>query len=197
MPMPFPRPVIKVLLLENVHASALEIFKGEGYQIEAVNRALKEEELAERLAGGVNLLGIRSKTKVTAKALEAGRNLLAVGAFCIGTNQIDLNAAKKCGVPVFNAPFSNTRSVAELVICEVVMLSRHLGDRSREVHEGKWRKVANPCYEKKQLSKSSHSPWAHPPSTRPVLRGARGLLTVSIKRALSPPRRPKSRKSFG
>ena len=138
----FPRPVIKVLLLENVHASAHEIFAGEGFQVEAVPRALKEEELVERLAGGVNLLGIRSKTRVTAKALEAGKDLLSVGCFCIGTNQVDLEAAKRCGVPVFNAPFSNTRSVAELVICEVVMLSRHLGDRSREVHEGRWRKVA-------------------------------------------------------
>jgi D-3-phosphoglycerate dehydrogenase len=138
----FPRPTIKVLLLENVHASAHEIFSNEGFQVEAVPRALKEEELVERLAGGVNLIGIRSKTRLTAKALAAGKDLLSVGCFCIGTNQVDLAAAKRNGIPVFNAPFSNTRSVAELVICEVVMLSRHLGDRSREVHEGKWRKIA-------------------------------------------------------
>ena len=138
----FPKEDIKVLLLENVHASAHEIFGAEGYNVEAVPRALKEEELIERLADGVHLLGIRSKTRVTAKALEAGKRLLSVGAFCIGTNQIDLDAAKRCGVPVFNAPFSNTRSVAELVICEIIMLSRHLGDRSREVHEGRWRKIA-------------------------------------------------------
>src|SRR5215471_16274217 len=143
----FPRPIIKVLLLENVHASAHEIFAGEGFQVEAVPRALKEEELVERLSDGVHLLGIRSKTRVTARALEAGKRLLSVGAFCIGTNQIDLNAAKRCGIPVFNAPFSNTRSVAELVICEIVMLSRQLGDRSREVHEGKWRKVATGAHE--------------------------------------------------
>lgn len=138
----FPKEDIKVLLLENVHASAHEIFGAEGFQVEAVPRALKEEELIERLQDGVHLLGIRSKTRVTAKALEAGKRLLSVGAFCIGTNQVDLEAAKRCGVPVFNAPFSNTRSVAELVICEVIMLSRHLGDRSREVHEGRWRKIA-------------------------------------------------------
>ncbi len=143
----FPKENIKVLLLENVHASAHEIFGAEGFQVEAVPRALKEEELVERLADGVHLLGIRSKTRVTAKALEAGKRLLSVGAFCIGTNQIDLHAAKRCGIPVFNAPFSNTRSVAELVIGEVIMLSRHLGDRSREVHEGKWRKIAKGAHE--------------------------------------------------
>lgn len=143
----FPKESIKVLLLENIHASAQEILRAEGYQVEAVPRALKEEELVERLADGVHLLGIRSKTRVTAKALEAGKRLLSVGAFCIGTNQIDLMAAKRCGVPVFNAPFSNTRSVAELVIGEVIMLSRQLGDRSREVHEGRWRKVATGAHE--------------------------------------------------
>jgi D-3-phosphoglycerate dehydrogenase len=138
---------IKVLLLENVHESAHTIFRGLGFQIESVPRALKEDELIAKLEGGVHLLGIRSKTRVTAKALAAGKRLLSVGAFCIGTNQVDLDAANKLGVPVFNAPFSNTRSVAELVICEIVMLARQLGDRSREVHEGKWRKVATSSFE--------------------------------------------------
>lgn len=142
-----PKQEVRVLLLENVHTSAHEIFKAEGFQVESVPRALKEEELVERLASGVHLLGIRSKTRITARALEAGKQLLSVGAFCIGTNQVDLEAAKRCGVPVFNAPFSNTRSVAELVICEIIMLSRHLGDRSREVHEGRWRKVALGAHE--------------------------------------------------
>ncbi|MBS2013146.1 MAG: phosphoglycerate dehydrogenase [Deltaproteobacteria bacterium] len=146
-PTSFPKTEIKVLLLENVHQSAHEIFRGQGFQIEAISRALKEDELIEKLSEGIHLLGIRSKTHVSAKALEAGKRLLAVGAFCIGTNQIDLEAANKCGVPVFNAPFSNTRSVAELVICEIVMLARQLGDRSREVHEGKWRKIATSSYE--------------------------------------------------
>jgi D-3-phosphoglycerate dehydrogenase len=147
VPTSFPKQDIKILLLENIHSSAHEIFRAEGYQVESVPRAMKEEELVERLADGVHLLGIRSKTRVTARALEAGKRLLSVGAFCIGTNQIDLAAAKRCGIPVFNAPFSNTRSVAELVICEVIMLSRHLGDRSREVHEGRWRKVATGAHE--------------------------------------------------
>jgi D-3-phosphoglycerate dehydrogenase len=146
-PVSFPKHEIKVLLLENIHKSAHEIFGGEGFQVEAVSRALKEEELVERLSDGVHLLGIRSKTRLTARALEAGKRLLSVGAFCIGTNQIDLGAAKRCGVPVFNAPFSNTRSVAELVISEIVMLSRHLGDRSREMHEGRWRKIASGAHE--------------------------------------------------
>jgi D-3-phosphoglycerate dehydrogenase len=146
-PTSFPKSEIKVLLLENVHESAHEIFRGQGFHIEAIPRALKEDELIAKLSEGVHILGIRSKTHVTRKALEAGRRLLSVGAFCIGTNQIDLEAANQSGVPVFNAPFSNTRSVAELVICEVVMLARQLGDRSREVHEGKWRKVATASFE--------------------------------------------------
>jgi len=143
----FPKGDIKVLLLENVHESAHEIFRGQGFHIEALPRALKEDELIAKLAEGVHILGIRSKTHVSRRALEASKRLLSVGAFCIGTNQIDLEAANQAGVPVFNAPFSNTRSVAELVICEVVMLARQLGDRSREVHEGKWRKVSTASFE--------------------------------------------------
>lgn len=146
-PTSFPKHEIKILLLENVHDSAHEIFRGEGFQIEAIPRALKEDELIAKLEDGVHILGIRSKTHVTRRALAAGRRLLSVGAFCIGTNQIDLTAANEMGVPVFNAPFSNTRSVAELVIAEVVMLARQLGDRSREVHEGKWRKIATSSFE--------------------------------------------------
>jgi D-3-phosphoglycerate dehydrogenase / 2-oxoglutarate reductase len=146
-PTSFPKSEIKVLLLENVHESAHAIFRDQGFHIEAVPRALKEDELVAKLSEGVHILGIRSKTHVTRRALEAGKRLLSVGAFCIGTNQIDLQAAKQTGVPVFNAPFSNTRSVAELVICEIVMLARQLGDRSREVHEGKWRKVATSSFE--------------------------------------------------
>ena len=143
----FPKSEIKVLLLENVHASALEIFKTEGFSVEALPKAIKEDELVKKLEAGVHLLGIRSKTQVTRRVLEASKRLLSVGAFCIGTNQIDLAAANLLGIPVFNAPFSNTRSVAELVIAEVVMLARHIGDRSREVHEGKWRKIADASYE--------------------------------------------------
>ncbi len=143
----FPKHEIKVLLLENIHSSASEIFETEGFVIERVNRALSEDELVAKLEGGVHLLGVRSKTQVTARALQAGRRLIGVGAFCIGTNHIDLRAANLAGVPVFNAPYSNTRSVAELVIAEIVMLARQLGDRVREVHGGAWRKVSLGSYE--------------------------------------------------
>ena len=95
----------------------------------------------------MHVLGIRSKTQVTERVLSEARRLLTLGAFCIGTNQVDLEAAGRRGVPVFNAPFSNTRSVAELVIAEVIALARRLADRSREMHEGRWRKGAPSCYE--------------------------------------------------
>jgi D-3-phosphoglycerate dehydrogenase / 2-oxoglutarate reductase len=137
----FPKSEIKALLLENVHPVAAEAFAAEGYQVETVRGALPEAELAQKVRD-VHLLGIRSKTRITPAVLDEARRLLAVGAFCIGTNQIATAHANRRGVPVFNAPFSNTRSVAELILAEIVMLSRHLGDRSREVHEGKWRKVA-------------------------------------------------------
>jgi D-3-phosphoglycerate dehydrogenase len=132
---------LKVLLLENIHASAEEMLAAEGFAVERLKGALKPEELEERIQG-VHLLGIRSKTNVWQPALAKAPHLLAVGAFCIGTNQVDVKAANLHGVPVFNAPFSNTRSVAELVIAEVIVLTRQLGDRSREVHAGQWRKVA-------------------------------------------------------
>jgi D-3-phosphoglycerate dehydrogenase len=137
----FPKSEIKILLLENIHPVAQEEFAAEGFQVETVKGALSEAELAERIRD-VHVLGIRSKTQVTPKALDEARRLLAVGAFCIGTNQIALAHANRRGAPVFNAPFSNTRSVAELIIAEIVMLSRHLGDRVREVHAGQWKKVA-------------------------------------------------------
>ncbi len=145
-PTSFPKDQIKVLLLENIHPSAHEIFRSEGFHLETVSGALGEAELVERVAD-VHVLGIRSKTRVTEKALSAGKRLLSVGCFCIGTNQVDLAGANKRGVPVFNAPFSNTRSVAEMMLAEVVMLSRRLGDRAREMHAGKWRKVAAGSYE--------------------------------------------------
>jgi D-3-phosphoglycerate dehydrogenase / 2-oxoglutarate reductase len=142
----FPKDRIKVLLLENIHPSAHEIVRGEGFHLETVNGALGEEELARRLED-VHVLGIRSKTRVTEQALSHARRLLALGCFCIGTNQVDLVAANKRGVPVFNAPFSNTRSVAEMIMAEIVMLSRRLGDRAREMHLGQWRKVATGSFE--------------------------------------------------
>jgi D-3-phosphoglycerate dehydrogenase len=141
-----PREPIKVLLLENIHPSARQRFESESFVVETKSSALKEDELIRAL-DGVHLLGIRSKTRVTARVLEAPPHLMSVGCFCIGTNQVDLAAANRRGVPVFNAPFSNTRSVAELIIAEMVMLARQLGDRSREMHTGQWKKIATGCYE--------------------------------------------------
>jgi D-3-phosphoglycerate dehydrogenase len=142
----FPKSEIKILLLENIHPVAAEAFREQGFQVDMVKAALPEAELVAR-ARDVHVLGIRSKTQVTPAVLDEARRMLAVGAFCIGTNQVALRHANRRGVPVFNAPFSNTRSVAELILAEVVMLSRHLGDRSREVHEGRWRKVASGSHE--------------------------------------------------
>lgn len=142
----FPKDRIKVLLVENIHPSAHELFRGEGFQLETLPGALGEEELVRRIED-VHVLGIRSKTRVTDRALAGARRLLSVGCFCIGTNQVDLTGSERRGVPVFNAPFSNTRSVAELVMAEIVMLARRLGDRIREMHAGQWRKVATGSYE--------------------------------------------------
>jgi D-3-phosphoglycerate dehydrogenase / 2-oxoglutarate reductase len=142
----FPKGQIKVLLLENLHPSAHALVKGEGFQLQTLSTALSESELAERIAD-VHVLGIRSKTHITEAVLANARRLLTIGCFCIGTNQVDLDAANRKGIPVFNAPFSNTRSVAELVIAEIVALARQLMDRSREMHEGRWRKVSNASYE--------------------------------------------------
>ncbi|WP_437786932.1 phosphoglycerate dehydrogenase [Sorangium sp. So ce1097] len=140
------REPVKVLLLENIHQSAHELFRSRSFEIETRSSALKEDELVAALAG-VNVIGIRSKTHLTARVLEKADKLIAIGCFCIGTNQVDLDAANRRGVPVFNAPFSNTRSVAEMIIAECVMLARQLGDRLREVHAGTWKKVSKACYE--------------------------------------------------
>jgi D-3-phosphoglycerate dehydrogenase len=130
-----------VLLLENVHDSAKEMLEAEGYDVTTLPSALKDQELKERIKD-VHVLGIRSKTQVRAQVLQEAKHLLTLGCFCIGTNQVELPAAENRGIPVFNAPFSNTRSVAELIIAEVVMLTRQLGDRTREVHLGQWRKLS-------------------------------------------------------
>jgi D-3-phosphoglycerate dehydrogenase len=142
----FPVDQIKVLLLENIHETAHEIIRGEGFQIESLPKALPEDQLAEKLRD-VHILGIRSKTQVTDRALRDARRLLTVGCFCIGVNQVDLPAANRRGIPVFNAPFSNTRSVAELIIGEIVMLARRLFDRSTEIHQGRWRKISTGAVE--------------------------------------------------
>ncbi len=142
----YPRSRMKVLLLENVHPRAVERFREEGYEVETETKALSEAELIERIKG-VHVLGIRSKTNLTAKALEHADRLLAVGAFCIGTNQIDLKACSDRGIAVFNAPYSNTRSVVEMAIGEIVFLMRRLFDKARGLHEGQWDKSAKGAYE--------------------------------------------------
>ncbi len=142
----FPKNQIKVLLLEGISPTALDVFATEDFQIEALKTALAPEELGKRVRD-VHILGIRSKTQVTAEVLAGAKRLLTLGCFCIGTNQVDTAFANQRGIPVFNAPFSNTRSVAELMIAEIVGLARQLGDRSREVHAGRWRKVALGCFE--------------------------------------------------
>lgn len=142
----YPKNRIKVLLLENVHADAVAIMKNEGYNVTTISGALDEEELAEKIKD-VSVLGIRSKTQLTEKVLKNANRLISVGAFCIGTNQIDLEACLKKGVAVFNAPFSNTRSVVELAIGEIILLMRNLPDRIAEMHRGEWNKSAQGSYE--------------------------------------------------
>lgn len=137
----YPKNRIKILLLENVHPAALENLSKDGFSVELVKHSLPEEELIERVKG-VHVLGIRSKTQVTQKVLDAADKLLVVGAFCIGTTQIDLDYARKKGVAVFNAPYSNTRSVVELAIGEIIMLMRSVFARSTEIHNGQWQKTA-------------------------------------------------------
>ncbi|WP_104523437.1 phosphoglycerate dehydrogenase [Blastococcus atacamensis] len=136
----------RALLLENIDPVAVELLSAAGYEVESVRGALDETDLIEALEG-VQVLGIRSKTRVTAKVLENRPGLDAVGAFCIGTNQIDLAAATAAGVAVFNAPFSNTRSVVELAIAEIISLARRLSDRDRALHAGTWDKSASGSHE--------------------------------------------------
>ncbi len=137
---------MKALLLENVHADAAELLTAAGFEVETVRRALPTPELTERLAGA-HLLGIRSKTHLDEQVLAAAPELLAVGAFCIGTNQIDLSAASHRGVAVFNAPFSNTRSVVEMALAEMISLTRRLTEKSAALHEGRWEKSAEGAHE--------------------------------------------------
>jgi D-3-phosphoglycerate dehydrogenase / 2-oxoglutarate reductase len=142
----FPKDRIKVLLLENVHPSAHELFRSEGFHLETVQGALGAQELAARIED-VHIIGIRSKTRITEEALAKARRLLAVGCFCIGTNQVALDAAQLRGVPVFNAPYSNTRSVAELVIAEAILLMRRIPEKNMECHRGGWSKSASGSFE--------------------------------------------------
>ncbi len=138
----YPKNRIKILLLENVHPAAFDNLSEDGFSVEIVKNSLSEDELAEKIKG-VHVLGIRSKTQVTQKVLDAANKLLVVGAFCIGTTQIDLDYCRKKGVVVFNAPYSNTRSVVELAIGEIIMLMRSVFPRSTEIHGGQWNKTAS------------------------------------------------------
>ena len=143
----YPRSRIKILLLENISAAAVAELEASGYaEIRQIKGALSEADLSEEIRG-VHILGIRSKTQISAEVLENADKLLAIGAFCIGVNQVDLKAATEKGVAVFNAPYSNTRSVAELVIALCVMLIRKIADKNSAAHKGVWLKDSKGAFE--------------------------------------------------
>ncbi len=143
----FDKSRLKILLLEGIHSSAERVFRDAGYSnIEAISTALTDQALIEKLEG-VHFLGIRSASQVTRKIFESADKLVAIGCFCIGTNQVDLQAASEHGVVVFNAPYSNTRSVAELVLAEAIMLMRGIPEKSALAHRGVWKKSASDSYE--------------------------------------------------
>ena len=137
---------MKALVLENIHPTAVDVLRSRGYEVEVHSGAMREAELIEAL-DDVQLLGIRSNTTVTERVLEAAPALEAIGCFCIGTNQVDLVAAAERGVGVFNAPYSNTRSVVELVIGEIIALARRLPEKTQRMHDGVWDKSARGSHE--------------------------------------------------
>jgi D-3-phosphoglycerate dehydrogenase / 2-oxoglutarate reductase len=136
----------RVLLLEQIHPEAEAILRSAGFAVESIGRALDEDELVSRI-GDVSLIGLRSKTHITQRVLDAAPNLVAIGAFCIGTNQIDIDAASERGITVFNAPFSNTRSVVELAIAEIISMTRRLTEKNALMHDGVWDKSADGAHE--------------------------------------------------
>ena len=143
----YPKEKVNVLFLENISDTAVKLFKDQGYSsVRKLGGALSEEDLVKEIKD-VHLLGIRSKTQITPKVLEAAVKLQAIGCFCIGTNQVDLKTARNKGVVVFNAPYSNTRSVAELVIASSIMLIRRIPDKNMAAHQGKWMKDSKGSYE--------------------------------------------------
>ncbi len=135
-----------MLLLENIHSLAVENLERAGFEVELLSHSLSEDELVAKLPG-VAMLGIRSNTHITPRVLDAATDLIAIGCFCIGTNQVDLTAAAGRGIAVFNAPFSNTRSVVELVIAEIVVLARRLAEKNQRMHDGVWDKSAKGSHE--------------------------------------------------
>ncbi|MBB1312905.1 MULTISPECIES: phosphoglycerate dehydrogenase [Aliivibrio] len=138
---------IKILLLEGLHPSCVEVFQADGYtNIEYHKGSLSEEELLEAVKD-VHFIGLRSRTQLTQEVFDAANKLVAVGCFCIGTNQVNLTAAAKRGIPVFNAPFSNTRSVAELVLGQILLLLRGIPEKNAQAHRGIWKKSADSSFE--------------------------------------------------
>ncbi|HNA91808.1 MAG TPA: phosphoglycerate dehydrogenase [Chitinophagaceae bacterium] len=143
----YPKEKIRILFLENISDAAVKNFKLQGYsQVEKISKALTEAQLINEIKD-VHILGIRSKTHISAAVLAAAKKLQAIGCFCIGVNQVDLKAATKNGVVVFNAPYSNTRSVAELVIGAAIMLIRRIPDKNKAAHQGLWLKESSGCFE--------------------------------------------------
>lgn len=146
-PTSYPKDKIKILFLENISEAAIQLFRDNGYtDIKKIGGSISEDQLIQEIKN-VHLLGIRSKTQITEKILANAPKLQAIGCFCIGTNQVNLHAARKKGVVVFNAPYSNTRSVAELVIGSSIILIRKILDKNKAAHEGKWFKDAKGSYE--------------------------------------------------
>ena len=143
----FPKQDIRVLLLEGVSQTSVDAFKAAGYsQIEYHSKALPEDELKARISEA-HIVGLRSRTQLSAEVLADAKRLLAIGCFCIGTNQVDLEAAEQAGIPVFNAPYSTTRSVAELVVAQAVLLARGIPQKNAECHRGGWSKAATGSHE--------------------------------------------------
>ncbi|HMF70495.1 MAG TPA: NAD(P)-dependent oxidoreductase, partial [Flavitalea sp.] len=143
----YPKEKVNVLFLENISDSAVKYFKDAGYSsVRKIGGALSQDELVKQIKD-VHLLGIRSKTQITSRVLEAANKLQAIGCFCIGVNQVDLKSAMNRGVVVFNAPYSNTRSVAELVIASAIMLIRRIPDKNVAAHQGIWLKESKGSYE--------------------------------------------------
>jgi len=137
-----PKDKIRILLLEGVHQSAVETLNSNGYtNVEYLKTSLSEEDLIEKVKD-VHFIGIRSRTQITEAVVQAAEKLVAVGCFCIGTNQVDLKATQFKGIPVFNAPFSNTRSVAELVLGQLILLLRGVPSKNAKAHRGEWEKSA-------------------------------------------------------
>jgi len=142
----YPKNKITVLLLENIDPLAKKLLFDEGYSVKTVSTALSEKDLIDEIKN-VSIIGIRSKTQLSAEIINSSTKLLAIGAFCIGTNQIDSDASALKGIPIFNAPYSNTRSVVELILGEMLVLSRKIFDRSQNLHAGHWNKSSAGCHE--------------------------------------------------